>query len=170
MTSKLYYQDSYLTNFEAKVVRCESYKEGYAICLDQTAFYPEGGGQSADRGYLNDIEVEHVFIKQDDIYHVTKDRLEVGYTVRGQVNFKRRFDYMQQHSGEHIISGLIREHYGYNNVGFHLSEEYMTADFDGELSKDDITWIESKANEVVFKNVPINTKIYPKGGVIELFL
>lgn len=168
MTHKLYYKDSYLTNFEAKVVSCEPYKEGYTTLLDQTAFYPEGGGQPADKGYLNDIEVEHVFIKQDEIYHVTKEKLEIGAVVRGQVSFKRRFDYMQQHSGEHIISGLIREYYGYNNVGFHLSKEYMTADFDGEFSKADMIMIEGKANEIVFKNVPISAKIYPQGGVSDI--
>lgn len=164
MTRKLYYKDSYLTKFEAKVVGCEPYKDGYTILLDQTAFYPEGGGQPADKGSLNDIGVEHVFIRQDEIYHVTKEALEIGTMVEGRIDFQRRFDYMQQHSGEHIISGLIREYYGYNNVGFHLSEEYMTADFDGELSKEDIASVEYKANEVVFKNVPIRAKIYPKGG------
>lgn len=162
MTQKLYYRDSYLTEFNAKVIECIAYKDGYAIVFDQTAFYPEGGGQPADKGSLNGIEVKHVFLEENKIYHVIEKILEVGEIVEGKVDFKRRFDYMQQHSGEHIISGIIREQYGYNNVGFHLSENYMTADFDGELSKQDIQKIECKANEVGSKNVPILAKIYSK--------
>lgn len=160
MTKKLYYQDSYLEDFKAKVLSCSSCKEGYALELDQTAFYPEGGGQPADTGLLNDVPVQHVFIKEGTIYHVISKPIAVGDEVQGKVHFKKRWDYMQQHSGEHIISGIVNKVYGYNNVGFYLSEEYMTADFDGELTKEQILEIEQRANEAVFNNVAIKDVIY----------
>lgn len=168
MTRKLYYEDSYLSCFKGMVISCEPYKEGYVILLDQTAFYPEGGGQPSDIGILGDVRVEHVFIKEDKIYHVTDKPLESGQVVEGKIDFKRRFDFMQQHSGEHIISGLIKKHYGYNNVGFHLSDEYMTADVDGELKQEQIIEIEREANSVVFRNIPISAVIYEKNEVQEI--
>nr|WP_302597208.1 alanine--tRNA ligase-related protein [uncultured Cellulosilyticum sp.] len=160
MTKKLYYDNSYLTDFEANVVKCEPYKEGYTVVLDETAFYPEGGGQPADEGMLNDVEVKYVFIKEDIIYHVVNKPFEVGSKVEGKINFERRFDFMQQHSGEHIVSGIIHEKYGYNNVGFHLSDDYMTADLDGELTEAQIKEIESLANEAVFQNISVKAALF----------
>lgn len=160
MTEKLYYKDSYLEFFKSKVLECKECEEGYCIVLEKTAFYPEGGGQPSDLGSLNKIEVKHVFIKDNVIYHVTKQRIAEGVEVEGRINFRRRWDYMQQHSGEHIISGIIKERYGYSNVGFHLGDEYMTADFDGEISREEIIDIENIANEVVFSNVPIEAVVY----------
>lgn len=160
MTEKLYYKDSYLESFESKVIKCKIYEEGYVIVLEKTAFYPEGGGQPSDQGTLNGIEVKHVFIKEDIIYHVTDQQIPEGIVVKGKIDFKRRWDYMQQHSGEHIVSGIIKERYGYSNVGFHLGEVYMTADFEGEFSKQEIIEIENLANKVVFNNVPIESVIY----------
>ena len=160
MTLKLYYEDSYMTHFEAEVLSCEPYKEGYIVVLDQTAFYPEGGGQPADQGTLNSIAVKDVFIKEQTIYHVCDKALEVGHKVEGSIDFERRFDFMQQHSGEHIVSGIIKAKYGYNNVGFHLSEDYMTADIDGELDERQIKEIEAIANEAIFKNIPVKTELF----------
>lgn len=162
MTRKLFYEDSYLTNFEGTVLACEPYKEGYAVILDQTAFYPEGGGQPADIGLLGENEVAHVFIKDETIYHVMSKPLKVGEKVKGIIDFERRFDYMQQHSGEHIVSGLIKSLYGYNNVGFHLSTDYMTADFDGELTKEAILEVERLSNNAIFQNIPVVGKHYDK--------
>ena len=135
MTKKLYYTDSYLTTFKATVLSCSETKEGYEVVLDQTAFYPEGGGQPADEGELGKAKVSDVRIKEHVIYHIVDIPLEVGSYIEGKINFERRFDLMQQHSGEHIISGIINTKYGYNNVGFHLSKENMTADVDGELTR-----------------------------------
>lgn len=160
MTRKLYYEDGYQTSFTATVISCEAGKMGYEVVLNQTAFYPEGGGQPADIGILQGVKVKDVRIKDGVIYHMTDGPLEVGQEVDGSVDFERRFDLMQQHSGEHIISGLISAKYGYNNVGFHLSDEYTTCDFDGELTKEQLAEIEVLANEAIYKNIPIDCKIY----------
>ena len=160
MTKKLYYENSYLTDFEAEVLSCEPYKEGFTVVLNETAFYPEGGGQPADEGFINEAKVSHVFIKDEVIYHVVDKALEVGSKVEGKIDFARRFDFMQQHSGEHIVSGIINAKYGYNNVGFHLSSDYMTADVDGELTEDQIKEVIQSANEAVFRNVSVKATVF----------
>ena len=160
MTRKLYYEDSYQTSFTATVIACEEGKAGYEIVLNQTAFYPEGGGQPADTGYLEDIKVKDVRIRAGIIYHIAEAPLKIGQEVRGCIDFERRWDLMQQHSGEHIVSGIINSKYGYNNVGFHLNEDYMTCDFDGELTKEQIQEVEILANEAIYKNLPIDCTIY----------
>ncbi len=160
MTKKLYYSDSYLSTFTAIVLSCREDKNNYEVVLDQTAFYPEGGGQPADEGELDVARVSHVYIKGDVIYHIVDKPLQVGSCVVGKINFNRRFDFMQQHSGEHIISGLIKKQYGYNNVGFHLGIENMTADVDGELTNKQIMEIEKLANEAIYKNLPVQATIY----------
>lgn len=167
MTYKLYYENSYLDQFEGQVINCEKYKDDYVVELDQTAFYPEGGGQPADTGVLDGVEVKFVFDKAHKIYHVIDKPLTVGKVVEGKVDIQRRYDYMQQHSGEHIISGIVNREYGYNNIGFHMSKEYMTADFDGKLSKEDIEKIEMKANQVVFQNRSISATIYSGSELAE---
>lgn len=162
MTRKLYYEEAYRAQFEAKVIACEVCKEGYTIELDKTVFYPEGGGQPSDRGMLADIKVNHVFIKEDKIYHVVEQPLEVGTYVEGKIDFKRRFGYMQQHTGEHIVSGIVHTLYGYENVGFHLSDTYMSVDFNGELTKEQLIEVEQRANEAVFRNIEVETALFPK--------
>lgn len=160
ITKRLYYDNGYLKEFKAQVIVCEKTQKGYETILDQTAFYPEGGGQPSDIGTLNGIEVLDVYLKAGIIYHLIKQPIKVGEEVLGKVNFIRRFDLMQQHSGEHIVSGLINQIYGYNNVGFHLSQEYTTCDFDGELSKEQLAEIEIKANEAVYENLEVTTLFY----------
>jgi len=160
MTKKLYYEDSYRTHFMGKVLSCQESKKGIEVILDQTAFYPEGGGQPADRGILGGAQVSDVFIKDEVIYHVVDRTLEVGTEVEGIIDFERRFDFMQQHSGEHIVSGLVNAKYGYNNVGFHLSQDYMTCDFNGELTKEQVQEIEMLANESIYKNIAVDCTIY----------
>ena len=160
MTQKLYYEDSYQAHFTGKVLSCEEGKKGIEVVLDQTAFYPEGGGQPADMGTLGEAKVSYVFIKDEVIYHVVDRALEVGEEVEGVIDFERRFDFMQQHSGEHILSGLVNAKYGYNNVGFHLSTDYTTCDFDGELTKEQIQEIENLANESIYQNLAIDCAIY----------
>ncbi|PHV70005.1 hypothetical protein CS063_12730 [Sporanaerobium hydrogeniformans] len=168
MTKKLFYEDGYLTLFEAQVIACETHSEGYSVVLDKTAFYPEGGGQPSDTGTLGEARVNYVFVKEGIIYHIVDKALEVGTKIKGNIDFNRRFDYMQQHTGEHIISGLVNQLYGYNNVGFHLSEEYMTADFDGELAKEQISEIERRANEGIYKNIKVLTQFYQKEDIEQL--
>lgn len=168
MTKKLYYLDSYLTEFSATVLSCSEGKKGYEVVLDQTAFYPEGGGQPADEGILGDRLVKDVRIREDVIYHIVDGPLQVGSSVVGKVDFDRRFDMMQQHSGEHIISGLINQQYGYNNVGFHLSTETMTADVDGELTSEQVMVIERLANEAIYSNREVKSVIYTQQEISQM--
>lgn len=163
MTKRLYYEDSYLAQFEGLVQRCESIEDGYAIVLNQSAFYPGGGGQPHDIGLLGGLDVIEVYEVDDIIYHKVDKPLEVGITVVGDVFIEKRMDYMAQHSGEHILSGILHAWFGYGNVGFHLSESYMTADFDGELTKQQLDLLELKANDAVMSNVPITAKVYTVG-------
>ncbi len=154
-TEKLFYEDSHLKEFTAKVISCEPYKEQYKVVLDRTAFFPEGGGQYADTGMLDNVRVLDVHEKEGIIYHTTEKALEAGKTVTGKINWEERFEKMQQHTGEHIVSGLVHERFGYNNVGFHLGSDYCTMDFDGTLTKEQLREIELAANQAVWKNIDI---------------
>ncbi len=159
-TIKLYDTDSYIKEFTATVIGCEKSNENYKIVLDRTAFFPEGGGQYADTGFLGASKVLDVQIKGETIYHICDKPLDLGGTVNGEINFPERFDKMQQHSGEHIISGIVHKIYGYNNTGFHLSDNIVTLDFDGSLSQEDIKKIEILANKAIQENKKITAE-YP---------
>lgn len=160
MTEKLFYEDSHRTEFTAKVISCEEAKDGYRVVLDQTVFFPEGGGQYADTGVLGTVNVTDVHEKDDVIYHYTTEPLEVGSIVTGKINWEERFEKMQQHTGEHIVSGIVHERFGYNNVGFHLGADYCTMDFDGTISKEQLKEIEAAANEAVYQDLEIEI-LYP---------
>ena len=160
MTEKLFYEDSHRTEFIAKVISCEEAKDGYRVVLDQTVFFPEGGGQYADTGVLGTVNVTDVHEKDDVIYHYTTAPLEVGSIVTGKINWEERFEKMQQHTGEHIVSGIVHERFGYNNVGFHLGADYCTMDFDGTISKEQLKEIEAAANEAVYQDLEIEI-LYP---------
>ena len=149
---KLYYEDSHLQNFTATVTGCEAVKDGFAVTLDATAFYPEGGGQSCDLGVLGDAKVLDVREKDGDILHLCDKPLAAGSTVEGTIDWVRRFDLMQQHSGEHIVSGIIHSRYGWHNVGFHIGADVVTIDFDGPIPADDLPQIEEQANRVIWGN------------------
>lgn len=168
-TDKLYDKDSYLKEFTATVVACEQKDETtWKIVLDRTAFFPEGGGQTGDIGWLNDIEVTDTREKSGVIYHETKVPIEVGAQVAGKIDFTVRYDKMQQHTGEHILSGIVCSTYGYNNVGFHLSTEITTLDFDGELSAEQVRELEIKANEMIYANIPVQVKFPNKKELAEM--
>lgn len=154
---KLFYQDTRMIDFEATVTDCfqDEKKAGWQIVLNRTAFFPEEGGQTADKGTLNDLEVLDVQIKDDIIYHLLAQPLEIGSTVTGYVDWNQRLDFMQQHSAEHILSGLLYRQYGFHNTGFHLSVNEVTMDFDGRLSWEQLREIETKANEIVWKDLPV---------------
>lgn len=158
MTEKLYYIDSHMREFEALVLSCEPDKKGYRIVLDRTAFFPEGGGQCADTGYLNEAEVLDVYEKDGVIYHRTKEDIAPGTSVVGRLDWEQRFSNMQQHSGEHIVSGLIHGTFGYDNVGFHLGKENVTMDFNGTFTEEELQDIERRANAVVFDNREIKVE------------
>ena len=160
MTRKLYDLDSHRRDFSATVLRCDPDGARYAVVLDQTVFFPEGGGQGADTGVLGGAHVLDVQLLPDAIVHYTDVPLTPGAQVRGGIDWPQRFRRMQGHSGEHIISGLIHSEYGFDNVGFHLGEDAITMDYSGELTWTQLMHIEQLANEAVYRNVPIRAE-YP---------
>lgn len=155
MTEKLYNTDSHRREFDALVLSCEPAGEGYRTVLDRTAFFPEGGGQYADTGMLGNVYVKDVQEKGGVVYHMTDEPLAEGAPVHGVIDWEKRFESMQQHTGEHIISGLVHGRFGYNNVGFHLGADYCTMDFDGSITKEELKEIELEANRVVYRNLDV---------------
>ena len=155
-TEKLYYRDCHQDSFTAQVLSCQPAKGGFAVILDQTAFYPEGGGQACDWGRLNDVHVLDVQEQDEQILHLCDSALPVGETVFGQIDKNRRFDLMQQHSGEHIFSGIVHSLLGHHNVGFHVGSDRMEIDFDGPITPEQLLQIETLANRAVWENLPIN--------------
>ncbi|MCM1044699.1 MAG: alanyl-tRNA editing protein [Candidatus Gastranaerophilales bacterium] len=153
----LYYEDIYMTDFDATVTACvKDERSGhFQVVLDRTAFFPEQGGQSADKGTLGGREVLDVQIRDNIIYHVLAEAVPVGQTLSGHVDWEQRFDFMQQHTGEHMISGLVHKYYHYENVGFHLSVNEVTLDFNGELTLEQLRRIEEEANAAVWKGLPV---------------
>ena len=148
-TQKLYEAQGHCFAFDATVLSCEADGDGYAVVLDRTAFFPEGGGQYADTGVLGGAQVRDVQIVDGRILHYTNEPLTVGALVHGKLNAQTRYTRMQHHTGEHIISGLIHAAYGYDNVGFHLSDEEMTMDVSGPLTAEQLRGIEREANRIV---------------------
>ena len=159
MTIRLYQQNVDQLDFSAVVVSCEKRDGGYAVVLDQTAFFPEGGGQGADHGTLDDVRVLDAHEKQGEVEHLTSAPLEVGREVHGHVDGVRRLDMMQQHSGEHMFSGLVHGIFGYDNVGFHIGTEAVTMDFNGPLTEEDVHRVELLANQAIWRDQPIEVFI-----------
>ena len=161
MTEKLYDTDSYLSEFTCKVI--DLYNDSDYICIetDRTAFFPEGGGQTCDKGTLDGVNVENIQIIDNRIWHFVKNseenakKFQIGALIEGKIDVNKRFSDMQQHSGEHIFSGIVNSLYGYNNVGFHLGSEVVTLDFDGELKEDDICKVETLVNKAIWNNLEI---------------
>ena len=156
LTSKLYYEDAYIKVFNASVLSCEFTGDFYEIVLDKTAFFPEGGGQKADCGFIGDAEITDVQEVNGDIIHFSKKSLTVGQQYECKIDWDTRFVRMQNHSGEHIVSGIVHSMFGYDNVGFHMEDDYVTVDFNGELNREQLDIIEEKANFAVFSNYKIN--------------
>jgi alanyl-tRNA synthetase len=154
-TEKLYYIDTYKKTFTAKVLECDRAGKKYSVVLDRTSFYPEGGGQPSDIGVLNTVNVLEVQEKNGTIIHTTDKPLTVKSNVTGGVNWVRRFSLMQQHTGEHIVSGIIHRLFKLDNVGFHMGDTAITVDFNGELSKDNLKVVEMLANQAVYKNIKL---------------
>ncbi len=174
---KLYYEDVHMTEFEATVTECayDEKKKIYKVVLDQTAFFPEEGGQVADKGTISFVQemgleptrlpILDAHIKNDIIYHYVEQEIPVGTVVKGCVDWAQRFDFMQQHSGEHIISGLVNKKYGFDNVGFHLGLQEVTLDFNGVLTLEQLREIEYATNEAIWKNLPVNIE-FPSSEVL----
>lgn len=155
MTDKLFYKDSYIRKFTAQVQSCTPTEGGYEILLDRTAFFPEGGGQYADTGTLNGVKISDVQEKDGVIIHIAQNALAEDSDVQGELDWEERFVKMQQHTGEHIVSGLIHARFGYENVGFHLGSVDCTMDFNGEITREELRAIEREANRAVAKNLHV---------------
>ena len=156
MTEKLYYADSFLTEFTARALSCEKTKNGCEVQLDRKAFYPEGGGQPSDHGTLGGAAVSDVRERDGVIYHTCDRALEVGSQAAGTIDFQRRFDFMQQHSGEHIVSGILCGRFHCDNVGFHIGHELVTIDFNAVLTAEDVQEVELLANQYIWEDHPIH--------------
>lgn len=176
-TKKLYDIDAYLTEFEAIVISCKEVDDQnackgngckYEVVLDQTLFFPEEGGQTPDKGTLNNIEVLDVQIEKDVIVHFLNESLKEGSLVKGKIDWQHRFFNMQQHSGEHLFSGLAYRKYGFKNVGFHLSNQIVTMDFDGVFTECQLEEMEWEINQAIVDNVEIKTGYPSKEELAQL--
>ena len=165
-TVKLYETDAYITSFEAKVLSCEKDERGYKVLLDKTAFFPEGGGQPADTGRLSGVKVFDARIVSGEIYHYTEKPLKEGETALGEIDAERRFNFMQNHTAEHIVSGLVFKKFGFDNIGFHLNENEVTFDFNGFFTEEQLKELEYEANKKVWRNLSVKA-YYPKECELE---
>ena len=154
-TVKLYYENAYTQDFTAVVESCEAVKNGFAVTLDRTAFYPEGGGQPADHGTLGEARVLDVHEKDGIVTHLCDRALSVGAEVSGRIDWARRFDHMQQHSGEHIISGMLCSTFHCDNVGFHMGADVVTIDYNAPITWEQALEVERRANAYLWADHPI---------------
>ena len=153
---KLYEENPYLTQFSAVVEFCVQGKKGYDVILDQTAFYPEGGGQPYDTGTLGGVRVLEVHEREGRVVHTCDRPLEAGTQVSGTIDWDRRFDLMQHHSGEHIVSGIAHSKWGCDNVGFHMGADVITIDLNVLLDVDQLRELEAEANRYIWEDHPIS--------------
>ena len=154
-TRKLYYENCLLREFTAEVLSCEKCEKGFAVILSATAFYPEGGGQACDLGTLGEARVLDVQEREEAVVHYCDCPLETATTVTGVIDWQRRFDLMQQHTGEHMVSGVIHKRYGWHNVGFHVGSEVVTIDFDGIVPQEDLPAIEAEVNAGIWADLAV---------------
>ena len=167
MTNLLYNQSAYIREFTASVLSCEPTDDGkYTVTLDRTAFFPEQGGQYADRGLLGGANVLDVQINAGIVLHTVNAPLTVGDTVDGSLDWETRYDRMQNHTGEHIVSGILHAMFGYDNVGFHLGDAVMTLDTSGELTAEQLAEVERRANRAVYENKTVIVS-YPDASALE---
>ena len=152
MTQRLYYDDVYIKDFTARVVSCVESGGSYEVVLDRTAFFPEGGGQPADNGFIGGAKVFDVQEKGGEVVHCCSEKCPVGAQVECRIDYERRFDHMQQHSGEHIVSGMLCEAYHCDNVGFHMGADVVTIDYNAEIPWEGVLEIERRANRYIQEN------------------
>lgn len=158
----LYYKNNYLTEFETIVKDCIEENGKIKIILNNTAFYPEGGGQPADTGFINDVKVLDVQEKAGIIYHIVDKKIETGSNVKCKINFEERLNNMQSHTAEHIVSGLICRKFNSTNVGFHIGKDFVTMDFNVTINEENLREIEKEVNHAVYKNIPVIINTYSK--------
>ncbi len=160
MTERLYYDNAYLTTFDACVQACEANGDFYDVLLDRSAFYPTSGGQPFDTGSLGDGRVVDVYVKDGDVWHTVTKSFDIGEKVQGRIDWERRFDHMQQHAADHMIAGTLHRLMGGVTIGLHISEDVSTIDVampDGitRITDDQIRRIECEVNERIQRSVPI---------------
>ena len=165
-TERLYYCDSYIKEFDALVVSCEKLEKGFRVVLDKTAFFPEGGGQRADTGFIGEARVTDVQEENEVIYHFVDKELNPSAEYSCKLDWEQRFLRMQSHSGEHIVSGVVHSLFGFDNVGFHMEEDYVTVDFSGELTREQLDEVEEKTNRYIYDNIEIEC-FFPSENEIE---
>ncbi|WP_226038213.1 alanyl-tRNA editing protein [Aquibacillus saliphilus] len=160
MTKKLFYQDQYLKKFSASISKQQQdNEEKWYVVLDQTAFYPTGGGQPSDTGFINGINVGSVEEIEGEVRHYLDQAITGNGPVHGQIDWPRRFDHMQQHAGQHILSAAFEELFGFKTISFHLGKEICTIDLDiTELTQQQMNEAEELANDVILVNHPIETR------------
>lgn len=156
-TKKLYYSDAYCSDFKAKVLHIEIINGKYYIVLDKTYFYPQGGGQPGDIGVLSKTSIIDCIKNNETIYHISEYEPDftINIIVDGKIDILRRYGFMQNHTADHIFSGIVQKKLGYNNIGFHLSKSGMTMDFDGVFDNKDLIKIEDDVNKIIFKNINV---------------
>ena len=167
-TEKLFYAQPPVLEFTARVLECEEDKNGWQVVLDRTAFYPEGGGQPADQGLLGGVRVLDVHEKEGVIRHLTDGPLTAGETVEGRVDAARRLDLTQQHSGEHILSGILHSMFGAENVGFHIGQDYLLMDLSVPVDAEGLARAEEAANRIVWQDVETEAVWYEKEQLAHL--
>ena len=167
MTERLYYKDQYIKEFTAQVISCTANGSNFEVVLDKSAFFPEGGGQPGDKGFIADAQVIDTIEKDGEVYHICNKSVNLG-KADCKLDFDYRFANMQQHSGEHIFSGVIHSMCGCDNVGFHMGENYVTVDFNTVITPDQLAEAERLSNEAVFRNIPI-VSLYPIGKEVEKY-
>ena len=165
MTQKLYYENQYIKDFTANVISCTEGKKGFEVVLDKTAFFPEGGGQPGDTGFIGSAQVVDTIESGDDVVHICSEAVALG-EAECRLDFEKRFANMQQHTGEHIFSGILHSLSGFDNVGFHMGEHSITVDFSGVVSAEMLAEAERLSNEAVYKNIPVEA-LYPSDEELE---
>lgn len=154
-TNKLFYTDPHRTSCQSRVLSCRETSKGWEVALDATVFYPEGGGQACDLGWLGGVRVLDVRERGEEVIHLCDGPLPLGETVEGCIDWARRFDLMQQHTGEHILSGILHRRFGLHNVGFHMGSDMVTVDLDGPIPPEDLPEIELEVNRAIWQDLEV---------------
>ncbi|UJL47187.1 alanyl-tRNA editing protein [Virgibacillus sp. NKC19-16] len=159
-TKKLYYDDPYMCKFNASVLKSgKDDNDRFYVVLDRTAFYPTGGGQPHDTGTLNSVQVYDVQEIDGEVRHYTRVPVDTNHGIAGEIDWEKRFDHMQQHAGQHILSAAFEREFDYKTVSFHLGREICTIDLDTvDLSGEEIMMVENKVNDIILENRRLVTK------------
>ncbi len=163
-----YEKDPYKKKFKTDINSVVKKKNKYHVTLDKTYFYPEGGGQPSDKGKIDGIEVNYVYKENGKVIHILNEKLSKEKNLTCEIDWDRRYDFMQQHTGQHLLSAVFKNKFNLNTVGFNLSEESLRIDLDKQISKEKIKEVEETANDHIYKNIKIST-LYPKNEDLNKF-